>query len=85
MDDFIMLDDDFEPLGPAESNNSEFIDLSSIIDDSVKEEEIIGLDRLFNEDEVVIDVYEEKLQKEKIRQKRSFQAIWQENFFFIFF
>ena len=74
MDDLIMLDvdDDFAPVDnqKIENNKPEIIELSSIINEPIKEDKIIGLDRLFNEDEEVIDVYEENLEKEKIRQKK---------------
>ena len=75
MDDFIKIDDDFEPINPVVSKEPETIDLSNIIDDSMKENQTkenqtIGLDRLFDEEEEVIDVYEENLAKEKRKQKR---------------
>ena len=75
MDDFIKIDDDFEPINPVVSNKPETIDLSNIIDDSMKENQTkenqtISLDRLFDEEEEVIDVYEENLAKEKRKQKR---------------
>lgn len=74
MDDFVMIDvdDDFMPVDipTEEPPKTEIVDLSSVIDNSIKEEKVIALDRLFNEDEEVIDVYEEELAKEKIKQKR---------------
>ena len=75
MDDFVMIDvdDDFMPVDipTEEPPKTEIVDLSSVIDNSIKEEKVIALDRLFNEDEEVIDVYEEELAKEKIKQKRK--------------
>lgn len=70
MEDIEVLDEDFTPLNQTKENNIDIINLSDIIDNSVKEDKLIGLDRLFNEDEEVIDVYEENLEKERKRQKK---------------
>ena len=40
------------------------------LQDNNPQGDVIELDRLFDEDEEVIDVYEENLQKEEIRQKK---------------
>ena len=72
MDEFEILDEDFEPVNiPATDDKPEILDLSDIIGESVKVEEEIPLDRLFSIDnEEVIDAYEEDLEKEKRRQKK---------------
>ena len=73
MDDFDLLDEDGEPVNiPTEKKEPEIISLSDIMNESVKEDKVIPLDRLFplDEDEEVIDVYEEQLEKEKIKQKK---------------
>ena len=71
MDDFIAIDDDFEQVNPSVNENVDIknIELTDIINDSINDDTIIGIDNLLVENEEVIDVYEEIEEKERHRQK----------------
>lgn len=51
-------------------SNDKIIPLNDILDNTNNKDNIISLDRLFEEDEEVIDVYEENQKLEEIRQKK---------------
>ena len=53
--------------------NQNIVPLTEVINDSIKENQsssVIGLDRLFDENEEVIDAYEDDMIKEEQRQKK---------------
>ena len=64
MEEIEIIDEDFLPI-EEESNQQELQQQKAN-----EKHDIIELDRLFSLDEDVIDVYEENLKKEEIRQKR---------------
>ena len=63
MEEIEILDEDFLPLDEAAKQ-------PEVQQESEEKHNLIELDRLFSLDEDVIDVYEENLKKEEIRQKR---------------